>query len=97
METIPTNISQADERTMQIDWSDGTQSRYDVFDLRVACPCANCVDEMTGKRLLDPATVDKNVKPKSIYSVGNYAMQIQWSDGHDTGIYSWKRLKALDS
>ena len=53
------------------------------------------MDELTGKRLLDPRSIDPEVKPVEIVSVGNYAIKISWSDGHDTGIYSWVRLRVL--
>lgn len=95
MDIFPNDIRQADDTTLEIDWSDGVQSKYNVFNLRTACPCANCIDELTGKLLLDPENIDPNVKPKGLVSVGNYAIQIAWSDGHDTGIYTWKRLRAL--
>ena len=80
---------------LAITWNDGVETNFRVFDLRAACPCAQCVDELTGKRLLDPGNLDPEVKPVDIVSVGNYALQIKWSDGHDTGIYSWVRLRAL--
>ncbi|MHC4408349.1 MAG: DUF971 domain-containing protein [Planctomycetota bacterium] len=95
MDPFPTNIQQAGADVLAITWNDGVESHYRVFDLRAACPCAQCVDELTGKRILDPKNVDPEVKPVDIVSVGNYALQIKWSDGHDTGIYSWVRLRAL--
>ena len=64
-------------------------------ELRLACPCANCIDEITGAARLVPATISADVKPVSVRSVGNYAISIVWSDGHDTGIYSFERLKEL--
>jgi ATP-binding protein involved in chromosome partitioning len=95
MPVVPTDIRQAGPDTLAIDWSDGHESEYGVFDLRVACPCASCRDEMTGERLLDPATVPADVRPVNLVSVGNYAIKITWSDGHDTGIYSYERLREL--
>ena len=49
----------------------------------------------TGEKRLDPATVPEDVRPVNIKSVGNYAISIVWSDGHDTGIYSYEKLKQL--
>jgi ATP-binding protein involved in chromosome partitioning len=95
MSAVPTDIRQAGPDTLAIDWSDGHKSEYKVFDLRVACPCASCRDEMTGERLLDPTTVPADVRPVNLVSVGNYAIKITWSDGHDTGIYSYERLREL--
>ena len=95
MSVLPSDIRQAGKDILVIAWDDGSNSRYRVFDLRVACPCANCVDELTGIRRLDPATIPPSVVPVRITSVGNYALQIVWTDGHDTGIYSFDRLREL--
>ena len=50
---------------------------------------------MTGVPLLDPATVPLDVRPVSISLVGSYAIQIAWSDGHNTGIYTYKYLRTI--
>lgn len=97
MDLFPTDIRQADDAVLAITWNDGRESQFRVFDLRAACPCANCVDELSGNRLLDPRSLDPEVKPVDIVSVGNYAIKISWSDGHDTGIYSWDRLRRMDA
>jgi len=91
----PAEIRQAGPRELAISWSDGAESRYAVRDLRLACACAHCVDEWTGENRLDPASVPDDVHPTRIDSVGRYAIQIQWSDGHDTGIYAFDRLREL--
>ena len=95
MSIVPTDVRKAGEDRLAIRWNDGTESVFSVFDLRVACPCATCVDELTGERLLDPARVPAGVRPVRLESVGNYGMRIAWSDGHDTGIYTWERLRRL--
>ena len=91
----PRSVQKAGPDSLSIVWSDGEESLYQVYDLRLACPCAGCVDEITGAKLLDPDRISKDVKPVKILGVGNYAIQIQWSDGHDTGIYSFERLRKL--
>jgi len=91
----PTAIRQAGADQLEIEWADGVVSRFVVYDLRCACPCASCVDELTGVRTLDPARIPEDVRPVHIRSVGNYAISIVWSDGHDTGIYSYSRLRDL--
>jgi ATP-binding protein involved in chromosome partitioning len=93
--TIPTEISQASARELRIRWADGVESIYDVRVLRLACGCAACVDEWTGEDRLDPASVPVDVAPQAIKQVGRYAIQIEWSDGHATGIYPYARLRAL--
>lgn len=84
-----------DARSLEIAWADGRTDDLDVRDLRLACPCAYCVEEMSGDALLNPATVPADVHPRKITSVGTYAMIIDWSDGHGTGIYTFTYLRKL--
>lgn len=88
-------IYQVDEQTLGITWTDNNESKFDVVELRKLCPCASCVDEHTGKRILKPEMVDGNVRPETLNSVGRYAMTIAFTDGHNTGIYSFKYLRKL--
>jgi ATP-binding protein involved in chromosome partitioning len=76
-------------------WENGHREDFDVRDLRLACPCAVCVEEMSGRALLDPASVRPDVSPRVISSIGNYAITITWNDGHSTGIYSFEHMRAL--
>jgi ATP-binding protein involved in chromosome partitioning len=92
---IPTQIEQDGERHLAITWSDGRASRYEVRTLRLACGCAHCVDEWTGVKQLDPASIPQDVHPLRLSPVGRYAIGIEWSDGHDAGIYSFERLREL--
>ncbi len=96
-QAVPTQISQSGERELTIAWADGTISRYDVRELRLACRCASCVDVWTGENRLDPASVPDDVHPLRIESVGRYAIQFEWSDGHTSGIYPFQTLRALPS
>lgn len=50
--------------------------------LRRQCRCAMCVEEMTGRQLLQPETIAEDIKPVEIGAVGNYAIGITWTDGH---------------
>lgn len=91
---IPVNIDLEDGgRTIQLVWQDGRVTRIAAFDLRAGCPCAGCVDEMTGVRTLKRENVDPGVMATTCGRVGRYALQIQWSDGHNTGIYTYERLR----
>ena len=92
---VPSRIEQHDARTLAIGWADGAESLIDVRALRLACACAHCVDEWSGAALLDPTEVPADVSPRGIQSVGRYAIQVDWSDGHDTGIYPFERLRGL--
>jgi ATP-binding protein involved in chromosome partitioning len=93
--TTAIGYRQHDARTLSILWQDGKRSDFDVRDLRLACHCALCVSEMSGERLLDPKSIRPDVAPRTISSVGNYALTIAWNDGHTTGIYSFELLRAL--
>ncbi len=93
--TTPRRIRQRGPRELAITWSDGDESVFEVRALRLACACARCVDEWSGEGRLDPATVPEDVHPLRIESVGRYAIQIHWSDGHDSGIYPFRRLREL--
>src|SRR5437762_3585327 len=63
--------------------------------IRAHCPCAGCVEEWSGRRTVGEAQVKADVKPQGMSEVGRYAMQIEWSDGHSTGIFSWDYLLKL--
>ena len=93
--TTPTQIAQRGSRHLGIVWADGAESMLEVRQLRLACGCAQCVDEWSGRGLLDPSSVPEDVRPLRIEGVGRYAIQIEWSDGHGSGIYPFRRLREL--
>ena len=97
LSTTPSEIKQTGERQLAISWADGGRSLFEVRELRLACGCASCVDEWTGEERLDPASVPEDVHPVTIDPVGRYAIQITWSDGHNTGIYPFDRLRNLSA
>lgn len=84
-----------DGARLRITWEDGHVSEYEPRDLRLACPCAACIDEFTGRPLLDPRTVPEDVYPTAIQYVGRYALRFQWSDGHSTGIYPFEMFRRI--
>ncbi len=83
------------ERSLKVAWDDGAVTETPFRTLRLECPCAGCIEEWSGKRMLDPATVPEGVRPLKVEPVGNYAVSFLWSDGHTTGIYSWPTLRAI--
>jgi ATP-binding protein involved in chromosome partitioning len=91
----PARIAQQGPRNLAIAWNDGAESVFDVRALRLACACAECVDEWSGRPRLDPASVPADVSPVRIQPVGRYAIQIEWSDGHASGVYPFRRLREL--
>ncbi|MBI3088369.1 MAG: DUF971 domain-containing protein [Candidatus Omnitrophica bacterium] len=97
METLPVplEIGRANLFDIKVKWQDGHESVYPGRSLRLNCPCAGCVDEVTGERVVIASSVSADVKPLGIQLVGNYAISIQWSDGHRTGIYAFDLLRKL--
>lgn len=84
-----------DQARLRIVWRDGHRSEFEPRYLRINCPCAGCVEEMTGRALLDPSMVPPDVYPLAIRHVGRYALQFEWSDGHRTGIYPFDQLRRM--
>lgn len=95
LRTTPTEIVQKGPRELAIHWADGAETVYPVRGLRMACMCAECVDEWSGEQRLDPESVPEDVHPLRIARVGRYAIQVFWSDGHEAGIYPFARLREL--
>ncbi len=91
---IPQRIHRG-ERDVVITWAEEHVGYYPARDLRLACQCAECHDEMTGRPLLDPGAVSDDVHALAIDLVGSYAIRIQWSDGHATGIYPYDFLLSI--
>lgn len=92
---MPTEIVGLLRSTVTITWDDGHVSVYPARGLRLACRCANCIEEMTGKALLDPASVPEQIRARQIGMVGQYAINVAWSDNHSSGIYNFERLRAM--
>ncbi|MEZ4590246.1 MAG: DUF971 domain-containing protein [Chloroflexota bacterium] len=98
----PTGVkADRNERVLKITWDDGRESVYPFAGLRAACPCVSCKgghDNMGGPA--NPALVrdapDTGVTVNNLQAVGAYALQFFWSDGHDTGIYTWDFLRQSD-
>ena len=92
MNPIPHAINRQDDG-LGIEWDQqGHEGFFPARDLRLACPCAACVEEMSGRPILDPAIVPRDIRPISLALVGAYGIKIQWSDGHSTGIYTFEQL-----
>ena len=89
----PKDILYAED--LAIDWGDVPVVHYPYLFLRDLCPCAECVDEISGEKVLDPNTIPKDIHIKKAEYIGNYALKITWSDEHDSGIFSFKFLREL--
>jgi DUF971 family protein len=91
---IPKSIK-ATEGNLAIEWNDSHAGIYSGRHLRLSCRCAACVDEWTHEVTIKPEQLPAVVKPEKIEVVGNYALHFSWSDGHNTGIYSYDYLRGL--
>lgn len=93
MHPIVTSHEVSEKNELVLHWSDGKTTRYPVRDLRIQCPCAHCVNEWTGTRQLDPNSIPETIGILDVSWVGRYALRVSWSDGHNTGIYTFKSLR----
>jgi len=79
--------------TLAITWADDHVSRYDGARLRQICPCATCRGHSPGERPLPTWEQVKEVRLTHVKPVGSYALHLDLSDGHDSGIYTWTFLR----
>lgn len=91
----PYDIRVVDDSELLIVWEDGHKSLYPFPYLRFNCPCAGCVDELTGRRRIKPEQISPDLLCHQIVKVGNYALKLHWPDGHSTGIYSYALFRQL--
>jgi len=98
--TDPEHIAISKSKGIKIDWKDGHHSDYGLTYLRDKCPCATC----TGAHGTPPREPEANnpfqmykpaLKMLGVEPVGNYAIRINWSDGHNSGIYSYEHFRRI--
>ena len=97
---IPVQIKIFEKTKLFIKWDDEKESFIKIKYLRDECPCASCKGETVLLKTYRPAkpTAEhpESYKIKNIQPVGEYAIQITWGDGHDSGLYTWDYLKELE-
>ncbi|MGD0870649.1 MAG: DUF971 domain-containing protein [Bryobacteraceae bacterium] len=103
LSTDPEHIAISKSKGIQIDWKDGHHSDYGLTWLRDKCPCAAC----TGAHGTEPRKAETGasstpfpmfkpaLKMLAVEGVGNYAIRIDWSDGHNSGIYSYEHFRSI--
>jgi DUF971 family protein len=91
----PVQVIEESDREISIKWSDEAETSYNAAQLRRSCPCASCVNEWTGEKMLKDASVPEDLVINSTSVVGRYALNFHFSDGHETGIYSFQYLRKL--
>lgn len=89
----PLKINRIPENRLEIKWHDGHITYHSFHRLRFLCACAQCRDEMTGQRLIKPGDIPMDIELHAIHPMGNYALRFVWSDGHQTGLYSFDYLR----
>lgn len=83
------------EKSLSVTWENNTTSDISFVELRRACRCAYCVDEISNKPLLRSESIPQDISILEINHLGHYAISISWSDGHTSSIYPWDYLKSL--
>ena len=101
MQPQPTKLELMDDNRLLIQWSDGQQRRYGVAELRSGCPCATCREKRSQPEPspgMLPILSAEEAQPLTLLGmkpVGHYAYSLNFSDGHDTGIYTFEELRRL--
>lgn len=80
---------------VRILWKDGHESLYSARYLRLNCKCASCINEISGEKRLRDSSIPKDIYSLSLNPVGRYAYQFRFSDGHNTGIYTYEHLREI--
>jgi len=106
----PEHIAISKSKGIRIDWKDGHHSEFSLGYLRDECPCASCSgahgtppqktsyskDEAAGPSAASPFQMYKPILTMlHVEQVGAYAIRVDWSDGHSTGIYSFDHLRSI--
>ena len=91
---MPLEIVGLGQPEVRFVWDDDTEDVWTARELRQRCTCAYCQSELTGERLLDPASVPADITVATMHVVGNYGVGVGFSDGHSTGIYRFRELVA---
>ena len=110
-QTTPIRLALKKDEKLEIDWQDGLHSVYTISRLRTLCPCASCriVRDGSDPHDISPAPKPKplltilpgnysgQITVTSAEKVGNYALKLVFSDGHDSGIFSFEYLREIST
>lgn len=97
----PARLDLKKDRGLTVEWADGSTSYYSIAYLRKMSPSAD-MRELREQMKRNPLTVlparggSGELTATHAELVGNYAIKIRFSDGHDTGIFSWEYLREID-
>jgi Mrp family chromosome partitioning ATPase/DUF971 family protein len=85
----PVVVYNQDEHMIQVD-----EESISPASMRRGCRCAACVEEMTGRQILVASNVPENIKPTKMSPTGNYALSVDWSDGHRS-LYPYRLIRSM--
>ena len=105
----PVKLTLKRDQGLDVTWSDGEISHYSLTYLRSMCPCATCKEVRAGggpgphslfqekktSLTILPGNYATPLKVESVERVGNYALRLEWSDHHGSGIYSYQYLRQI--
>jgi len=99
----PSRLNLVRDKQLEITWEDGSEAVYSLSYLRSLCPCAQCKevrqasDKPSNKRSLTilPGNYSQPLTVVKAELVGNYALRLEWSDSHASGIYSFEYLRTI--
>jgi DUF971 family protein len=94
-EPPPASVDLDRAKGLTIRWADGTEAFFELAELRVNCPCAEC----RGLREQGETIWPRPGRPSTLAAVGaelvgGWGLSLRWNDGHDTGIFAWGMLRA---
>lgn len=92
MDAVPSNVRIPEPGILAIRWTDGGELWYGLDELRADCPCAPCQPSAEKPRM--GRTAFHGIGLRGLEEVGNYALKLEFTDGHSTGIYTFERLRA---
>jgi Mrp family chromosome partitioning ATPase/DUF971 family protein len=95
IEQKQTPMIKFDAQHVYFTWSHGNETMVNNRELRLSCRCALCINELTGEQILKPESIRSDIAPTKIFPLGNYAVGIEWNDGHNSGIYPYKTIHDL--
>lgn len=93
--TLPDLVELLEPDQVLVVWADGHESLYPHRWLRERCQCARCVDEWNGQPLLNPAALPIDLRVRRWEATGRYGLNLHFTDGHTSGIYTFERLRDL--
>lgn len=93
----PLKVRQTTPAELSIEWDDSHKGLHKMSTLRKYCPCAGCKSEIESNEgmIMLPVIKPGQYELRSVQPVGNYALQMKWGDGHQTGIYTYDYLRQI--